>query len=70
MRRFIANQLVEDTGFTSITISRVDGHKRRVCTVDDVSETCVDFDLHSDFNALLDSEFNLRFDIVSLRFDV
>ena len=50
MRRFIANQLVEDTGFTSITISRVDGHKRRVCTVDDVSETCVDFNLdHSDF---------------------
>ena len=45
MRRFIANQLVEDTGFTSITISRVDGHKRRVCTVDDVSETCVDFEL-------------------------
>ena len=71
MRRFIANQLGENTGFTSITISRVDGHKRRVCTVDDVSETCVDFDLHhSDFNALLDSEFNLRFDIVSLRFDV
>ena len=57
-------------GLHQFAISRVDGPQRRVCTVDDVSETCVDFDLHSDFNALLDSEFNVRFDIVSLRFDV